>query len=46
MRTQPSYTIRLEIIIGSSIPEYKGPRMYICMNRRVQVHEGGDESPE
>lgn len=46
VHTAPSPTPSgTDIIIGSSIPEYKGPRMYICMKRRVLVHKGGDESP-
>lgn len=36
----------IHIISGSSISEYKGPGMYICMKPWVLVHEGGIESPK
>lgn len=36
----------IHIISSSSISEYKGPGMYICMKPWVLVHEEGDESPK
>lgn len=35
-----------DVIIGSSILEYKGPCVCICMKPRGLVRKGGDESPE
>lgn len=46
VHTVPSPTLSgIDIIIGSSISEYKGPGMYICMRPCALVRKGGNESP-